>query len=222
MSRIRLCSHLLAGISCWLFLSGCLSVDIETRAGRDLSGSRTYHITLEPMLARVYNAGVASKMFDFPGQDLEKHDGIVSISKTEAKKDDGSLELVWSYKAKRLRDFSEERDSLTYSKRYDKWWIYYNYYERCLPRDDTSRITGAGNARYKSRLLLPGQVISHDGDSLAGSAVVWVRPMDVAARAGLVMNASSREINPVYLVLALVTLCIAFYFALRKRIFENV
>ncbi|MBU1355333.1 MAG: hypothetical protein KJ620_02070 [Candidatus Edwardsbacteria bacterium] len=218
MNRVRLCSHLLAGLSCWLFLSGCISVDIQTKAGRDLSGSRTYRITLEPMLARFYRSGAPGKMFDFPGQDLEKQKGVSAVSKQEIEAKDGSLELVWSYRSSRLDNFSSETDTVIFSKRAVKWWIYYSYYERYLPRRDTSNIPAAGSTWLKNSLTLPGQVYSSNGDSLSGSQIVWLRSMDASARGGLMMTAQSREINPLLLVLLPVFLGVIFYFLLKYRI----
>jgi hypothetical protein len=218
MSMNRLCSHLLAGLSCWLFLSGCISVDIQTRAGRDLSGSRTYRITLEPMLARVYRSGASAKMFDLPGQDMEKQKGVSAVSKQEIQGKDGSLELVWSYSSPRLENFSSQTDTVIFSKRAAKWWIYYSYYEHLLPRRDTSDIPSAGSTWLKNSLTLPGQIYSSNGDSLSGSRVVWLRSMDTSARGGLVMTVQSREINPLLLVLLPVFLGVIFYFLLKRRI----
>lgn len=221
MRMVRFCSYLLAGLSCWLFLSGCISVDIETRAGRDRSGSRTYRITLEPMLARVYRSGASAKMFDFPGQDLEKQTGIIAVSKQEIEEKDGSLELVWSYRSPRLENFSSERDTVLYSKRLVKWWIYYSYYEHYLPRKDTSNISSAGGTWLKNSLTMPGQIYSCNSDSLSGSKAVWLRSMAVSAREGLVMTAQSREINPLLLVLLPIFLGVIFYFLLKHRMKKN-
>jgi hypothetical protein len=218
MRQVRLCSRLLAGLSCWLFLSGCISVDIQTEAGRDLSGSRTYRITLEPMLARFYRAGASAKMFDLPGQDLEKQKGVSAVSKQEIPGEDGSLELVWSYRSSRLDDFSSQTDTVIFSKRAVKWWIYYSYYERYLPRRDTSNIPAARGTWFKNSLTLPGQVYSSNGDSLSGSRVVWLRSMDASAQGGLVMTAQSREINPLLLVLLPVLLGAICYLLLKRRI----
>ncbi len=218
MSRVRLCSHLLAGISCWLFLSGCISVDIETRAGRDLSGSRDYRITMEPMLARVYRSGVSAKMFDFPGQDLEKQKGISLVAKKENLREDGSLELTWSYRSRRLEDFTSRRDTVLFSKRMVKWWIYYSFYQHCLPRRDTSSIPAPGSARFRNSLTMPGQIYFSNGDSVSGSRTVWLRSMDIPSREGLVMTAESREINPLLLILLPVFLMAAFYVLARYRI----
>jgi hypothetical protein len=218
MIRIRLCSHLLAGLSCWLFLSGCLSVDIQTKAGRDLSGSRTYRITLEPMLARIYRSGASARMLDLPGQDLEKLKGVSVVSRQEVLAKDGSLELVWSYRSPRMDNFTSPIDTVIFSKRAVKWWIYYSYYERYLPRRDTSNIPAAGSTWLKNSLILPGQVCSSNGDSLSGSRVVWLRSMDTSARDGLVMTARSREINPLLLVLLPVLLGFISYFLLKGRI----
>lgn len=218
MRRIRLCSHLLAGFCCWLFLSGCISVDIQTKAGRDLSGSRTYRITLEPMLARIYRSGASARMFDLPGQDLEELKGVSVVSRQEVPGKDGSLELVWSYRSPRMDNFTSPIDTVIFSKRAVKWWIYYSYYERYLPRRDTSNIPAAGSTWLKNSLTLPGQVYSSNGDSLSGSRVVWLRSMDASARGGLVMTAHSREVNPLLLVLLPVLLGAMFYFLLKPRI----
>jgi len=218
MSRIRLCSFLLAGLSCWLFLSGCISVDIHTKAARNLSGTRTYRITLEPMLARVYRSGASAKMFDFPGQDLENKKGIIADYKKEDPGNDGSLVLEWSYRAKRLADFSGERDTVLFSKRFARWWIYYSYYEHYLPRKDTTSGSLSGSSNFTNRLTMPGQIYSCNGDSLAGSTALWTRSMTNVAREGLVMQALSREINPLLLVLLPLLLGGIFYLALKSKI----
>ena len=224
MKMIRLCSYLLAGLFCWLFLTGCISVDIETKAGSDLSGSRTYRITLEPMLARLYRSGASVRMFDFPGQDLEKQKGISVISKQERENEDGSLELVWSYKSGRLENFSTVRDTIHFSKRRHKWWIYYSYYERYLSRNDTNNTSAAGSIRFKNSLTMPGQICSSNGDSLSGSKVVWLRSMDVSARGGLVMIAESKELNQfclIFLILFILAVIIIIYnIHLRNKILK--
>lgn len=218
MSRVRRCCCLLAGFFCWLFLPGCISVDIETRAARNLSGTRTYRIIVEPMLAQVYRSGASAKMFDFPGQDLEKQKGVNVVSKEERKNEDGSLELVWSYKSDRLINFTTSRDTVIFSKRRHKWWIYYSYYERHLPRKDTSNVSAPKNAGFKNSLVMPGQVYFSNSDSLSGSRAVWLRTMDISAREGLVMVAESREINSLYVLLMLLIAGFSVALIYRRKI----
>lgn len=218
MSKVRLCPFLLAGLSCWLFLSGCLSVEIETKASRNLSGIRTYRITLEPMLARLYRSGASAKLFDLPGQDLDRKDGIIALFKKELEGKDGSLNLEWSYRAKTLGNLSDRNDSLYFSKRHAKWWIYYDYYERYLPAKDTSNYSVAVNSNFISRLSLPGQIISCNADSTKGSEVLWVRPMSEVTKSGMVFTATSREINPILLILIPIVLGFVIYLVFRSKL----
>lgn len=193
----------LAGIGCWLFLSGCLTAEVETRVSRNLSAVRSYRLRLDPVPARLYST--TPGMFSLPGQELDKQPGVEVIEKRESLDRQGGLELLWTYRAPRPENFSTSNDSLWLSRRRSGWWIYYSYYERISPRGDSVGLAGPGGGSFRAVLVLPGQVKECNGDSSDGTRVLWIRSMESAARQGLVMSAQSREIDPlILLVLALV------------------
>jgi hypothetical protein len=198
MKSPRLGLLALAGIGCWLFLSGCLSAEVETRVSRNLSVVRSYRLRLDPVPARLYRTSPA--MFSLPGQDLDKLPGVEVVEKREVQERQGGLELLWSYRASRAENFSSGNDSLRLSRRRSGWWLNYNYYERILPRSDTASLAEHGGGSFRALLVMPGQMRDCNGDSTDGSRVVWQRTMESAATEGLVMSAQSREIDPLFLL----------------------
>lgn len=199
----RRCAFGLAGIGCWLFLSGCLTAEVETRVSRNLSAVRSYRLRLDPVPARLYRASPG--IFSLPGQELEKLPGVEVVEKRESLDRQGGLELRWTYRANRPESFSTGKDSLWLSRRRSGWWIYYSYYERISPRSDSIRLTEPGGGSFRAVLVMPGEVKECNGDSSDGTRVLWSRSMESAAGEGLVMSAQSREIDSlILLVLALV------------------
>lgn len=203
MIAYRRCGLGLAGIGCWLFLSGCLTTEVETRVSRNLSAVRSYRLRLDPVPARLYRT--TPGMFNLPGQELEKLPGVEVVEKRETLDRQGGLELLWTYRAPRPENFSAGNDSLWLSRRRSGWWIYYSYYERISPRSDSAGLAEPGGGSFRAVLVLPGQVKECNGDSANDTRVLWIRSMESAAREGLVMSAQSREIDPLILLgLALV------------------
>jgi hypothetical protein len=189
--------------------SGCLSVDIETRAERTGGGTRSYVVTLDPSLATTYeSASSAGKVFRLPGDDLLGKPGVALVARSQAKDTSGVMQVRKSFRAGRLTDAGTPTDSIRYEVVRGGLWVTYRYAEHYLASDiDSSQVGGATGERYRFRhaLRLPGRIVTTDADSARDGAVIWSRPMRQVRADGLAMSAESREIDP--LALAVLAIC---------------
>jgi hypothetical protein len=192
-----------------ILLTGCFSVEVKTRVRRKGGGSRTYQIIMDQMLAGLYEkADSKMPLFEFPGQGLEKKQGIKILSKNKRMSPDGKLSLEWIYDAENVKSFSDGNDSLFLRIEKKGLWVYYHFRERIIPREKGTHPADFPEDGYRFRhiLTLPGQVMAHDADSQAANQLVWIRSTGALASQGMGMEAVSREINVLYLVTALVVL----------------
>jgi hypothetical protein len=189
----------------WLLLvliacSGCLSVDIETRADRTGGGTRSYLVTLDPSLATTYeSASSAGKLFKLPGDDLLDKPGVTLVARSQDKDTSGVMAVRKSFRAGRLSDAGTAADSISYAVVRQGVWISYRYREHYLASDiDSNKVMGfyGGGYRFRHMLRLPGTLVRTNADTTSRGVAVWSRPMRQVRAEGLVMKAESREIDP--------------------------
>ena len=186
---------------CLSALPGCLSVEITTTADRRGGGERAYHITVDQAVASMYDSSAGTaKVVSLPGDGLEKQPGVSLLSRTQTKDTSGGLLVDKRYRAARLDNASGAGDSIRYTVEPQGLWGYYRYREHYLasPSDSAqSMATTAERYRFRHRLRLPGQLVTHNADSISRGEALWSRPMGQVRASGLVMEAACREINPV-------------------------
>lgn len=191
---------------------GCFSVELQTTVNPRGGGSRTIEIVMDPMMAGIYQKTNGSgKLFKIPGQGLQEKPGVKLAGFTKTGLDDGSLKLAWDYRAGRAGLFSAGNDSVMVNITRSGLWVYYRYLEEISASKPEPDTTNAGKDIYRLRhqLVMPGQIISHNADSARSGSLVWNRPLGQVTSSGLVMKAASREINPVYLLIAVILLLAA-------------
>ncbi len=204
--RLKLFSAvLLTALTC----CGCFSVEYQTVIGRRGGGVRAIEIVMDPMMAGLYNKTPGSdKFFKIPGQGLQTKPGVFLTGNGKTEMDDGSLKLSWSYRTGRAELFSDGNDSVKINITNPGIWICYEYRESILSSqtDSAGQFAGSSTYRIRHKLAMPGQVISHNSDSIQSGLLIWNRPLGQVTSNGLIMEARSRELNPLYLLLAAILL----------------
>jgi len=188
---------------------GCFSVDVQTAVNRRGGGTRTVEIVMDPMMAGLYQkTGGSGKLFRIPGQGLQEKPGVKLTNSAKTELDDGSLKLTWDYRTGRVELFSGENDSVKVNITRSGLWVYYEYRENISASkpEPESPDAGQDNYRFRHELVMPGQIISHNSDSMLSGRLVWNRPLGQVTAPGLKMEARSRELNPWYLLLAAILL----------------
>ena len=188
---------------------GCFSVEFQTAVNRRGGGTRTVEIVMDPMMAGLYKKTDGSgKLFQIPGQGLQEKPGVKLTGSAKIELDDGSLKLTWNYRTSRVELFSDGNDSVKLNITRDGIWVYYEYREIISASNpEPGGPKGDQNIyRIRHRLALPGQIVGHNSDSIQSGGLVWNRSLGQVTAAGLIMEASSRELNPLYLLLAAILL----------------
>ncbi|MBI5805070.1 hypothetical protein HZA73_03400 [candidate division TA06 bacterium] len=196
---------LLLSIAC----CGCFSVDVQTAVNRRGGGTRTVEVIMDPMMAGLYNKTAGSgKLFSIPGQGLQEKPGVKLTGSAKTELEDGSLKLTWNYKSDKVGLFSSGNDSVRINIINAGLWVYYEYLESIPAAKPEPAYPGDGRDVYRIRheLSLPGQIVSHNSDSIQSGRLVWNRPLGQVTASGLFMEARSRELNPWYLLLASISL----------------
>jgi len=205
---------------------GCFSVEYQTEINRRGGGTRTVEIVMDPMMAGLYNkSSVSEKLFNIPGQGLQAKNGVVLAGSSKAELDDGSLKLSWRYRTGRAELFSDGADSLKLNIARAGLWVYYEYRE-IIPASQPEKSqpsSGQNIYRIRHKLAMPGQVISHNADSILSGSLIWNRPLGQVTDVGLVMEARSRELNPIYILLALFLLLagVSLLYRHKSRLMNN-
>ena len=188
---------------------GCFSVDIQTAVNRRGGGTRAFEIVMDPMMAGLYNKTPGSdKFFKIPGQGLQAKPGVSLTGSGKTEMDDGSLKLSWSYRTGRAELLSDGNDSVKIYVTKPGIWVCYEYRENILASqtDSADKLAGPNAYRFRHKLAMPGQIISHNSDSVQSGCLVWNRPLGQVTAEGLIIEARSRELNPWYLLLAAIVL----------------
>jgi hypothetical protein len=192
---------------CLAALPGCLSVEITTTADRGGGGERAYRIAVDQAVASMYDSSAGTtEVLPLPGDGLEKQPGVVLVSRTQSKDTSGGLLVDKRYRAARLDNASSAGDSIRYGIEQRGVWLYYRYREHYLAsKADSVRAMETAGERYRFRhqLRLPGRLVTHNADSIVMGEAVWSRPMGQVKARGLVMEAASREINPLLWIVLL-------------------
>jgi len=184
-------------------------VEFQTAVNRRGGGTRIVEIVMDPMMAGLYNKTDGSgKLFQIPGQGLQKKTGVKLTGSAKTELDDGSLKLTWNYRTGRVGLFSDGNDSIKLKITRSGLWVYYEYLESISVTKPEPDSPDAGQDIYRIRhkLVMPGQLVSHNSDSLQSGGLVWNRPLGQVTSKGMTMEARSRELNPVYLLLAAILL----------------
>ncbi|MDO9026455.1 MAG: hypothetical protein Q7U87_01090 [bacterium] len=190
-------------------ICGCFSVDVKTSVNRRGGGTRTVEIVMDPMMAGLYKKTDGSgKLFQIPGQGLQEKPGVTSTGSSKTELEDGSLKLAWNYRAGRVEQFSDGNDSVKINITRSGLWVHYEYLE-CISAskpEPASPGTGQDVYRIRHKLTLPGQIVSHNCDSIQSGGLVWSRPLGQVTSAGLKMEARSRELNPWFIFITAILL----------------
>ncbi|MBI4726516.1 hypothetical protein HY768_04715 [candidate division TA06 bacterium] len=209
--RLRLklypASFLLALACC-----GCFSVEFQTAVNRRGGGTRTVEIVMAPMMAGLYKkTDGTGKLFNIPGQGLQAKSEVKLTGSAKTELDDGSLKLSWNYRADRVELFSDGDDSVKFKITKSGLWVYYEYLEIISASKPEPAAPAAGQDIYwiRHKLVMPGQIVGHNSDSITPGGLVWNRSLGQVTAAGLTMEARSRELNPLYLLLAGISLLAA-------------
>lgn len=207
---------------------GCFSVDVQTSVNRRGGGTRKVEIVMDPMMAGLYKkTGGSGKLFRIPGQGLQEKPGVKLTGSAKTELNDGSLKLTWDYRAGRVELFSGENDSVIVVISRSGLWVYYEYLENIsasMPEPD-SPAADQNTYRIRHKLSLPGQIVSHNSDSVQSGRLVWNRPLGEVTAAGLKIEARSRELNPWYLLIMAIVLGIGggyFYWHKVKPVNNNI
>jgi hypothetical protein len=188
---------------------GCFSVDVQTAVNRRGGGTRTVEIVMDPMMAGLYKkTGGSGKLFQIPGQGLQEKPGVKLTGSAQTEMDDGSLKLNWDYRTGRVELFSDGNDSIKLNVTRSGLWVCYEYMENISASKPEPDVPNAEPATYRIRhkLIMPGQIVGHNSDSIQSGGLVWNRPLGQVTASGLLMEARSRELNPLYLLLAAILL----------------
>lgn len=205
---------------------GCFSADVRTAVNRRGGGIRTVEIVMDPMMAGLYQKTDGSgKFFQIPGQGLREKPGVSLTASSRTGLEDGSLKLTWHYRTGRIELFSDGNDSVRVCITRSGLWVYYEYREKMPASKPESGPSDAEQTAYRIRheLSLPGQIISHNSDSVRSGSLVWNRPLGQVTSAGLLIEARSRELNPWFLLAAAVSLSAGcgYYFWKKVRPANN-
>lgn len=188
---------------------GCFSVDVQTAVNRRGGGARTVEIVMDPMMAGLYQKTDGSgKLFQIPGRGLQEKPGVKMTGSAKTELDDGSLKLTWNYTTGKVELFSDGNDSLYWKTTSSGIWVYYEYRENISASkpEPESPAAEQNTYRFRHKLSLPGQIVSHNSDSVQSGCLVWNRPLGQVTATGLKIEARSRELNPWYLMLAAILL----------------
>lgn len=188
---------------------GCFSVEFQTEVNRRGGGTRTVEIIMDPMMAGLYKkTGGSGKLFQIPGQGLQEKPGVKLTGSAKTELDDGSLKLTWNYRTGRVELFSDGDDSIKLKVTRSGLWVCYEYMENISASTPEPDVPNAEPATYRIRhkLIMPGQIVGHNSDSIQSGGLVWNRPLGQVTASGLLMEARSRELNPFYLLLAAIVL----------------
>ncbi|MDP2806972.1 MAG: hypothetical protein Q8O74_02405 [bacterium] len=187
---------------------GCFSVEFQTAVNRRGGGTRIVEIVMDPMMAGLYKKTSGSdKFFKIPGQGLQEKSGVTLTGSAKTELEDGSLKHTWNYRAGKVELFSDGTDSILFNIERSGLWVYYTYRENISSsKSEPGDALSSDQAAYRLRheLSMPGQIVSHNSDSIQSGGLVWNRPLGQVTTAGLIMEARSRELNPIFLLLAAV------------------
>ena len=201
--KLRLELYLTVG-AVTLLCCGCFSLEFQTAVNRRGGGTRTVEIVMDPMMAGLYKKTSGSdKFFKIPGQGLQEKSGVTLTGSAKTELDDGSLKLAWDYRTGRVELFSDGNDSINLKITKSGLWVYYQYLENIAASKPEPDAPDAGQTIYRlrHRLVMPGQIVGHNSDSIQSGCLVWNRPIGQVTAVGLNMEARSRELNPLYLLL---------------------
>lgn len=215
-SGLRLFSQaaaLLLSLAC----VGCLSVSIETEVARDGGAVRRYQYEIDP--APEGSGTRAPGSLGMADLGLDGIPGVALVDSSSERLKDGTTVSRLTCRADDVRKLSQDDDSIALSVGRSGIWVRYQYRESYkLGADGGDRAAAAlfAGKRFRHRLRLPGRITGGNSDSLQGGWAVWNRPM-FGEEGRVVMEAESRALNPLAVVLSAAAAAVLALLILAKR-----